>query len=116
MVNANDKGKRFERKVANRLNERFGTNVRRTPMSGGMTIKGDIIDLEGPLAQFSFECKNQERLNIWSALKQSQDDAAIDGRTPVVVFTKNHQLDFVAMKFEDWMNLIELLIVKEKEK
>ena len=107
MVNANDKGKRFERKVANRLNERFGTNVRRTPMSGGMTIKGDIIDLEGPLAQFSFECKNQERLNIWSALKQSQDDAAIDGRVPVVVFTKNHQPDYVAMKFEDWMDLIE---------
>ena len=88
MVNANDKGKRFERKVANRLNERFGTNVRRTPMSGGMTIKGDIIDLEGPLAQFSFECKNQERLNIWSALKQSQDDAAEDGRT----------LDYVAVE------------------
>ena len=116
MVNANDKGKRFERKVANRLNERFGTNVRRTPMSGGMTIEGDIIDLEGPLAQFSFECKNQERLNIWSALKQAQDDAAEDGRTPVVVFTKNHQPDFVAMKFEDWMDLIELLILEKTQK
>ena len=105
MVNANDKGKRFERKVANRLNERFGTNVRRTPMSGGMTIKGDIIDLEGPLAQFSFECKNQEKLNIWKALEQSRNDAP-RGKTPLVVFTKNFQLNYCAIEFNDFINIL----------
>ena len=35
-LNANQKGKRFERDVAKMINKKFETNVRRTPMSGGM--------------------------------------------------------------------------------
>ena len=30
-MNANQKGKRFERDVAKQLNKKFNTNVRRTP-------------------------------------------------------------------------------------
>ena len=45
-LNANQKGKRFERDVAKMINKKFETNVRRTPMSGGMEIKGDIICID----------------------------------------------------------------------
>ena len=94
-MNANQKGKRFERDVAKQLNKKFNTNVRRTPMSGGMSIKGDIIDInpDSVLFDYHWECKNQEKLNIWKALEQARSDKPM-GKTPVVVFTKNFEKDY----------------------
>jgi len=110
MINANKKGKRFERLCAKMLNDKFGTNVRRTPQSGGMSIKGDIIDInpDSILSEFHFECKNQEKLNIWKALAQAKNDKPRH-RNAVVVFTKNHETEYVALEFEDFMNIIKEL-------
>ena len=36
------KGKRFELSIANKLKEVFNIKVRRTPLSGGLDFKGDI--------------------------------------------------------------------------
>ena len=110
MLNANQKGKRFERDVAKILNKKFETNVRRTPMSGGMSIKGDIIDInpDSVLFDYHFECKNQEKLNIWKALAQARADKPIR-KIPLVVFTKNHERDYVALELEDFMNILKEL-------
>ena len=101
------KGKRFELSIANKLKELFNIKVRRTPLSGGMDFKGDIIciDDNSIISEFSFECKNQEKLNIWKALEQSRNDAP-RGKTPLVVFTKNFQLDYCAIEFNDFINLL----------
>ena len=106
-LNAQKKGKRFELSIANKLKELFKIPVRRTPLSGGMDFKGDIIciDDRSIISDFSFECKNQEKLNIWKALQQSRNDAP-RGKTPLVVFTKNHELDYVAIEFNDFINLL----------
>ena len=109
-MNANQKGKRFEREVAKLLNKKFNTNVRRTPMSGGMSIKGDIIDInpDSVLYDYHFECKNQEKLNIWKALEQARSDRPM-GKTPLVVFTKNFQSNYVAIELDDFMNILKEL-------
>ena len=109
-MNAKQKGNRFEREVAKQINKKFGTNVRRTPLSGGMNFKGDIIciDDNSIISEFSWECKNQEKLNIWKALEQSRNDAP-QRTMPVLVFTKNHERDYVALEFEDFMNLLKEL-------
>ena len=106
-INANKKGKNFERAVARILNIAFNTNVRRTPMSGGMSIKGDIIDInpDSILFDYHFECKNQEKLNIWKALKQANGDRPM-GKTPLVVFTKNFEKNYVALEFDDFINIL----------
>ena len=110
MINANKKGKRFERDVAKMLNKKFDSNVRRTPMSGGMSIKGDIIDMnpDSILFDYHFECKNQEKLNIWKALAQARSDKPL-GKIPLVVYTKNHEKDYVSLEFEDFMNILKEL-------
>jgi Holliday junction resolvase len=115
-MNAKQKGNRFEREVAKMLNQKFNTNVRRTPMSGGMSFKGDIIDInpDSELFRFSFECKNQEKLNIWKALEQAENDAP-RMKEPVVIFTKNFKTEYACMKFEDWMNLVKELEDVKKE-
>ena len=106
-INSKKKGDRFERDVAKQLNKKFNTNVRRTPMSGGMSIKGDIIDINpySVLFDYHWECKNQEKLNIWKALEQARNDKPM-GKTPVVVFRKNFERDYACLEFEDFMNLL----------
>jgi len=108
-LHAGKKGKRFELDVAKRLSAAFETNIRRTPNSGGLSFKGDIIATYGILAEFSWECKNQERLNIWSALRQSRQDAIASNKSPLVVFTKNREDDYVALPLNDFINLLKKL-------
>ena len=45
-MNANKKGKRFELKVAKYLAEKLQANIRRTPNSGGLSIKGDLLCID----------------------------------------------------------------------
>ena len=106
MLNANKKGKRFELRIAKELAKKFDTNIRRTPNSGGLSIKGDILTTNGILSEYSWECKNQEKLNIWKALHQSERDAAGTRKTAVVVFTKNFESDYAALRFDDFINLL----------
>jgi Holliday junction resolvase len=105
-MNANQKGKRFELKIAKDLAKKFDSNIRRTPNSGGLSIKGDIMTTTGILSEYSWECKNQEKLNIWKALEQSQGDARGTLKIPLVVFTKNFENDYVALKYDDFVNLL----------
>ena len=106
MINANKKGKRFELRIAKDLSKKFQTPIRRTPNSGGLSIKGDIITTQGILSEFSWECKNQEKLNIWKALHQSENDALGTLKSPVVVFTKNFEDDYVALRYDDFINIL----------
>jgi hypothetical protein len=56
---------------------------------------------------YAIEAKNQEKLNIWSALEQS----ARDNRdlTPLLVFKRNRSDVYCALRFEDFMSLVEQL-------
>lgn len=55
------------------------------------------------LFSFAIECKNQERLNIWKALKQAGENA--EGLTPLVVFTRNGHGLVAALP---WDRLLEM--------
>jgi len=105
-----DKGKRFERTIAKILSDRFDTKVSRIPCSGALPgWVGDLRDLgNGPLKDFVWECKHQERINIWACLHQSQAEAT-GGRIPVLVFTKNHELNYVALELTDFLNILKEL-------
>ena len=110
-MNANKKGKRFELQIAKYLSREFETEIRRTPNSGGLSIKGDIIATKGILSEFNWECKNQEKLNIWKALQQSKNDCIGTQKQPLVIFTKNFEKEYVALKLDDFVQL--LLELKE---
>ena len=105
-MNANKKGKRFELQVAKYLSKEFNSEIRRTPNSGGLSIKGDIMATQGILSEFNQECKNQEKLNIWKALEQSANDCIGSHKQPLVVFTKNFEKDYCALRLEDFVQLL----------
>ena len=58
------------------------------------------------LLPFAFEVKNQERLNIWSAIKQAQANAQ-EAETPLVVFRKNREELFVALPLASFLTFLK---------
>ena len=108
MLNSNKKGKRFELQIAKYLSNMFNEVIRRTPNSGGLSIKGDIMATQGILSEYNWECKNQEKLNIWKALEQSKGDCATVGnrKKPLVVFTKNFESDYLACELETFVQIL----------
>ena len=105
-INSQAKGKRAEREVAKLINKYLDTNVRRTPQSGGLSIKGDIIDINPDSAayQFHFEVKYQIKLMIPKWWEQIDDDCPV-AKTPVNVFKMNAQF-YATMQFTDWLSLL----------
>jgi len=116
-INSQAKGKRAEREVAKLINKYLDTNVRRTPQSGGLSIKGDIIDINPDSAayQFHFEVKDQKKLMIPKWWEQIDDDCPL-AKTPVNVFKMNAQF-YATMQFTDWLSLLaEIEELKESNR
>ena len=78
-----------------------------------MGMSGEDIVLS-PAAKrairYSFECKNQERLNLWKSLEQAESNC--EDRQPVLVFKRNRSKIYVAIEFD---HFIELIDEKQKE-
>ena len=55
--------------------------------------------------RYSFECKNQERLNLWKSLEQAESNC--EDRTPVLVFKRNRSKTYVALEFDHFIELIK---------
>lgn len=53
---------------------------------------------------FDIECKNQEKLNIWSAIAQAEKNSK-PGRVPLVCFSRNHSGVYVALALDDFLRV-----------
>ena len=86
MINSQKKGKRGELAVVKIINKYLGTNFRRTPNSGGLSFKGDIIDIDSdnPLYDFHIEIKNTNTLQIPKWMKQIDRDLPL-GKTGLLI-------------------------------
>lgn len=93
-----DKGARGERALKAALNS-AGLNTDR-----GFFIAGeaDLIGLNG----IHVECKAVEKLNIWEAMKQAEEDAVkMQDGFPAVFHKRNYTGFLVTMKLENWIEL-----------
>ena len=102
------KGRRLQNLVRDKLRAAFPTLEEDDIKSQTMGMCGEDI-VRSPAAKkiipFSFECKNVERLQIWKAIEQCQDNNP-DGSNPAVVFKKNHKDPFVAIPLDVFIGLI----------
>ena len=73
-----------------------------------MGMSGEDIVLS-PAAKrvinYSFECKNKERLDLWKSLEQAEGNS--EERHPVLVFKRNRSKVYVALEFEHFLELID---------
>ena len=76
--------------------------------SAVMGDSGEDIQLS-PAARkiipYSIECKNQEKLNIWSALEQAEENSKES--TPVLIFKRNRSKTYAVIEFKEFVELIK---------
>ena len=104
------KGNRYERYIAKLLSKVLSTNIRRTPNSGALGIRGDLRDrdspyLSGPLAGWVLELKKQEKTKIWEWIKQAENEAG--SSKWALIFSKNREKDYVILDINDWLELLK---------
>ena len=101
------KGRRLQNFVRDLLRKAFPSLEEDDIKSQTMGMPGEDIVLSpaGKKAiPYSFECKNVEKLNVWSAIEQATDNA--EDRNPVVVIKRNRTIAYAVIKLE---HLIELI-------
>lgn len=70
--------------------------------------KGDLLGLKAGRLAFHVQAKRQEKLNIWLALKQAEGDAP-RGVIPTVHFRRARSGNYVALRLEDWLLILQQL-------
>ena len=105
---AKNKGKRIQNSLRDLLLETFKEQLEPDDIkSTTMGESGEDIQLS-PAARklfpFSVECKNQEKLNIWSSLQQAEDNAG--EHIPLVVFKRNRSKTYVAFELDKLMEIL----------
>ena len=105
---AKNKGKRLQNKIRDLILEKFDSLEPDDVRSITMGDSGEDI-LLSPAARrmfpFSVECKNQEKLNIWSALEQAEENSG--NHTPLVIFKRNRSKTYAVLELEDFIDLIK---------
>ena len=103
VTNSRNKGATGERELANWLTER-GYKARRGQQFSGSPESPDVVC--PALGAFHIECKRTERLSLYKAMKQAEDDAGQD-QIPVLFHRRNRERWLVVMDGEDWLGYIE---------
>ena len=99
-IDSRAKGARFERQLAKMIRERGYEAERGCQHSGGK----DSPDVKHNMHRIHIEAKDVEKLNIWHALEQSKRDSG-EGEIPVVMFKRNRTQVYVAMPFDEFMEM-----------
>jgi len=101
---AKNKGKRLQNNVRDLILEKFNQLEEDDVRSITMGDSGEDI-LLSPAARklfpFSVECKNQEKLNIWSSLEQTETNAG--KHTPLLIFKRNRSKTYAVLQLDDFI-------------
>ena len=104
---AKAKGRRLQNKIRDLLLEEFKELEPDDIRTAIMGETGEDIKLS-PAARrkipYSFECKNQEKLNIWESLKQAEENSG--DYPPVLIFKRNRSKTYVTLELEEFLKLI----------
>lgn len=55
---------------------------------------------------FSVEVKNQEKLNVWDAIKQAEQNGEKDGLTPLLLIKRNRTKMYAVIDFEEFLKCV----------
>ena len=105
---AKNKGKRLQNTVRDILLETFNTLEPDDIKSAIMGDSGEDIQLSPAarkLIPYSIECKNQEKLNIWSSLEQAENNSG--NHTPLVIFKRNRTKTYAVLEFDKLLELLD---------
>ena len=98
-----EKGKRFEREVANLFKEKGFTASRSAQCMGKTGQAADVIGVPG----IHIECKHVEKMSLYEWMAQAIRDSEAEGKgnLPVVIHKQNRKDVLVSMRFDDFMEI-----------
>lgn len=105
---AKAKGRRLQQQIVGDLLLTFPHLSEDDIRSTSMGASGEDIQMSTAARQsipFSFEAKNQERVNIWSSIEQARTNTPITA-TPAVIFKKNNEQPHVVIPWKSFLELI----------
>ena len=105
---AKAKGRRFQQWVRDMLIEHRDIHPEDIE-SRSMGAGGEDIMMARDARQkfpFSIECKNVEKLSIWKALKQAEENTTKNS-TPLLIFKRNNTPTYVCENIETWIKRIK---------
>jgi Holliday junction resolvase len=121
IVHSRNKGNNFERDVAKDLTKWTGSEIARTPSSGGWAKTGDLTPKAATMMlkfPFCVELKNRQGWDMHDLLKaineeegiqswwrQCINDAAVAEKIPVLIFTRNFDVNYIMMWEYDFLKL-----------
>ena len=105
------KGRRLQNFVRDKLQEVVIKDWKKLPRLEEDDIKSQTMGMTGEdivmspaakrLIPYSFECKNVEKLNVWSALEQAESNC--EDRMPILVIKRNRSKVYAVVEFEKLM-------------
>ena len=105
------KGRRLQNFVRDMLREIYTPTLHEDDIkSQTMGMTGEDIILTPAarkLIPFSFECKNVERLQMWSAIEQCEANKP-DGTDTAVVFKKNGKQPYIAIPLTVFCDMLQI--------
>src|SRR5574341_102030 len=105
-----DKGARGEREVVAIL-RRHGFDAQRTPNSGGLHVKADVIGVSG----VHFEVKRQETARPWAWMAQAiADSCTDDAAEQVVAFRRSCSPWYAMVELEALVRLLAIAEAQEE--
>lgn len=109
------KGRRLQQQIVQDLLQRFPELTDDDVRSTSMGANGEDVLLSACARKhipFSFEAKNQERVNIWSAIEQAGTNAPRDVDLAVVI-KKNKTKPHVVLTWECFLRLLRPMVASE---
>ena len=102
---AKAKGRNLQKWVVQQLIETFDIHpedIKSCSMGAGGE---DVVMARAAREKFPFsvECKNQEKINVWAAYEQAQENSR--GYTPLVVIKRNHSKPLVVIDAASFIDL-----------
>ena len=98
------KGRKFQQEIRDTFRKLFegeleADDIHCTMMSeAGVDIK--LTPAAKKLISLDMECKKQEKLAIWQALLQSEENATSPERVPTVIFSRSNSKTYIVMEFD----------------
>ena len=102
------KGRRLQNFVRDKILKVFKHLKKEDVQVALMSQQGPDIKLSRiakRLVPYQFECKNQEKINIWESLNQAEENSG--DSTPVLIFKRNRSKTYAVLEIKDFINLIK---------
>ena len=102
------KGRVLQNKIVDELLRAFPELTSDDIVSVPASVNGRDIMLSAQAQRvipYSIEAKNQEKLNIWSALQQAEDN--VGNLIPTLIFKRNRSKTYVAIELDEFIKIIK---------